>query len=85
MPQDFLSNAIYSVTPTILVGLIFWFIMRAIIRADRTERKVHADIEAQERTKAARWSLENRASDSATPAPREPATEVNTPGVSRGV
>lgn len=52
MPQDFLSNAIYSVTPTILVGLIFWFVMRAIIRADRTERKVHADIEAQERTKA---------------------------------
>lgn len=51
MPQDFLSNAIYSVTPTILVGLIFWFIMRAIIRADRTERKVHADIEAEERTR----------------------------------
>ena len=49
MPQDFWSNAIFSVTPTILVGLIFWFAMRAIIRADRTERKVHADIEAQER------------------------------------
>ncbi len=51
MPQDFWSNAIFSVTPTILVGLIFWFAMRAIIRADRTERKVYARIEAEERAK----------------------------------
>jgi len=51
MPQDFWSNAIFSVTPTILVGLIFWFAMRAIIRADRTERKVYSKIEAEERAK----------------------------------
>jgi hypothetical protein len=37
--------------PTILVGLIFWMVMRAIIRADRTERKVYAEIEAEERAK----------------------------------
>jgi flagellar biosynthesis/type III secretory pathway M-ring protein FliF/YscJ len=53
VPQDFWSNAIYSVTPTILVGLIFWFVMRAIIRSDRTERKAYADIEAEERAKLA--------------------------------
>lgn len=52
MPTDFWSNAIFSVTPTILVGLIFWFVMRAIIRADRTERKVYGEIEAEERAKA---------------------------------
>ena len=52
MPQDFWSNAIFSVTPTILVGLIFWFVMRAVIRADRTERRVYAKIEAEERAKA---------------------------------
>jgi len=51
MPADFWTNALYSVAPTILVGLIFWFIMRAIIRADRTERKVLAKIEAEERAK----------------------------------
>jgi hypothetical protein len=39
------------VTPTILVGLIFWFVMRAILRSDRTERRVHAEIEAEERAK----------------------------------
>lgn len=51
MPQEFWSNAIYSVTPTILVGLVFWFILRAILRADSTERKVRAKIEAEERAK----------------------------------
>jgi flagellar biosynthesis/type III secretory pathway M-ring protein FliF/YscJ len=49
--QDYWANAIYSVAPTILVGLIFWLVMRAIIRADRTERKVYAEIEAEERAK----------------------------------
>ena len=51
MPQDFWSNALFSVTPTILVGLIFWFALRAILRADRTERKVYARIEAEERAR----------------------------------
>ena len=52
MPQDFWSNALFSVTPTILVGLIFWFVLRAIIRSDRTERKAYAQVEAEERAKA---------------------------------
>ncbi len=49
--QDYWANAIYSVVPTVLVGLIFWMVMRAIIRADRTERKVYAEVEAEERAK----------------------------------
>jgi hypothetical protein len=52
VPEEFWANAVFSVTPTILVGLIFWFAMRAIFRADRTERKVYARIEAEERAKA---------------------------------
>lgn len=51
MLDNFWANAAYSLAPTVLVGLIFWFIMRAIIRADRTERKVYSEIEAQERAK----------------------------------
>ena len=54
MPQEFWANALYSVTPTILVGLIFWFVLRAIIRADRTERKVYSQIESEERAKLAK-------------------------------
>ena len=53
MPQDFWLNALYSVTPTVLIGLVFWFVMRSIIRADSTERKVYAEIEAEERAKLA--------------------------------
>lgn len=51
MLDDYWANAIFSVTPTILIGLVFWLILRAIIRADRTERKVYAQIEAEERAK----------------------------------
>ena len=51
MLEDFWANALYSVTPTILIGLVFWLILRSIIRADRTERKVYAQIEAEEREK----------------------------------
>ncbi len=51
MLQDYWANAIYSVVPTILVGLIFWLVMRAIVRADRTERKVYAEVEAEERAR----------------------------------
>ena len=51
MIQDYWLNALYSVIPTILLGLIFWMVLRSIIRADRTERKVYAKIEAEERAK----------------------------------
>lgn len=49
--DNFWFNAIYSVTPTIGVGLILWFVIRAIIHADRNERKTYARIEAEERAK----------------------------------
>ncbi|MER3390860.1 MAG: hypothetical protein RJQ01_12645 [Microcella sp.] len=51
MPEEFWSNAIYSVTPTILLGLIFWVVMRAIIRADRAERSAYSQVEAEERAR----------------------------------
>ncbi|WP_166787168.1 MULTISPECIES: hypothetical protein [Cryobacterium] len=49
--DNFWVSAFWSLLPTILVGLIFWVIMRSILRADRTERKVYARIEAEERAK----------------------------------
>jgi hypothetical protein len=49
--ENFWANAAYSVTPTILVGLIFWLVIRSIFRADRTERQVYSRIEAEEREK----------------------------------
>jgi len=51
--ENFWLNAAYSVTPTILIGLVFWFVMRAILRADRGERETYAEIEREEREKRA--------------------------------
>lgn len=53
MPTDFWGNAIFSVVPTIALGLIFWFILRAILRADRNERKIYARMESEERARRA--------------------------------
>ncbi|QAB17030.1 hypothetical protein Leucomu_03050 [Leucobacter muris] len=45
-------NAIWSLIPTVLIGAFFWLVMRLILRADRTERRVYQQIENEERTKA---------------------------------
>ena len=51
--MEYFWNAVWSVTPTILVGLVFWFILWAVIRADRHERKALAKVEAEERARFA--------------------------------
>jgi preprotein translocase subunit YajC len=51
MIENFWANALFSVIPTILMGLLFWFIMRSILRADRNERAIFAAMEKEERIK----------------------------------
>lgn len=34
-----------------VVGVIFWVVMRAILRSDRNERKAYAQVEAEQRAK----------------------------------
>lgn len=51
MPHGVVTGIIFALTPTIVVGLIFWFVMRAIVRADRTERAAYAKVEAEERAR----------------------------------
>ena len=58
MLENFWANAAFSVTPTILVGIIFWIVMRSILRADRTERKVYSDMETEERARRAAKAAE---------------------------
>ena len=45
------AGIIWALAPTVLVGLVFWAVMRAVVRADRSERKAYAKIEAQERAR----------------------------------
>jgi hypothetical protein len=58
--ENFWGNALYSVTPTILLGLIFWFVMRSIINADRNERSAYAKIEAEERAKLEKATADSK-------------------------
>ncbi|MDH6238248.1 hypothetical protein [Cryobacterium sp. CG_9.6] len=51
MIENFWANALFSVVPTIFLGLLFWLLLRTILRADRTERKVYAKMEAEERAR----------------------------------
>lgn len=39
----------WSLLPTVGVSIVFFFVVRGILRFDRTERRVHAQIEAEER------------------------------------
>lgn len=49
--MDDVWNALWSLFPTVCLGLLFWFVMRAIIHSDRSERRVLAEIEKEERLK----------------------------------
>jgi cytochrome c-type biogenesis protein CcmH/NrfF len=53
VPQEFWANAVFSVVPTLLVALVFFFILRAILRADRNERAAYAKLEAEELARVA--------------------------------
>lgn len=43
---------VWALTPTVLIGLFFAWVLRMILRADRSERRVFKSIEAEERAKA---------------------------------
>lgn len=43
---------LWSLTPTLLVGVFFAWVLRTILKADRTERRVFKQIEDDERRKA---------------------------------
>lgn len=49
--DSFWLAAFWSLAPTIVVSALFFFILRAVIRVDRTERRVYKKIEAEERAK----------------------------------
>ncbi|MCB1273764.1 MAG: hypothetical protein KDB25_05145 [Leucobacter sp.] len=42
-------NALWSITPTVLIGALFAIVLRLILRADRNERRLYREMEARER------------------------------------
>ncbi|OYC98423.1 hypothetical protein [Microbacterium sp. Yaish 1] len=61
--DEYVSAVIWSLLPTLVVSVLFVFVLRGILRMDRTERRAYAKIEAEER--AARGLAP--APDSSTP------------------
>ncbi len=49
MDQQIVFDALISLIPPALVGVLFYVIMRGIFRADSTERKIYAEMEADMR------------------------------------
>lgn len=49
--MDYWAAVVWALAPTVLVSALFFFILRSAFRADRTERRVYARIEAEERAK----------------------------------
>ena len=49
--DDYWVAVVWTLLPTVVVSALFFFILRSILRADRTERRVYARVEAQERAK----------------------------------
>lgn len=49
--EDYWVAVFWALLPTVVVSLLFFYILRSILRADRTERRVYARIEAEQRAK----------------------------------
>lgn len=49
--ENYWVAVFWSLIPTVVVSALFFFILRSILRADRTERRAYARIEAEQRAK----------------------------------
>ncbi|OCG76119.1 hypothetical protein [Microbacterium sediminis] len=49
--DSYWAAVVWSLLPTIVIAGLFWFVLRSILRFDRTERRAYAKIEAEERAK----------------------------------
>lgn len=49
--DSYWAAVVWSLLPTVVVLGLFIFVLRSILRMDRTERRVYSKIEAEERAK----------------------------------
>ncbi len=45
------TGILWALAPTVVVAVLFFFVLRGILRMDRSERRAYARIEAAERAK----------------------------------
>lgn len=61
--EDYWVAVFWSLLPTVVVSLLFFYILRSILRADRNERRAYARIEAEQRAKRGLPPADAAASD----------------------
>ena len=61
---------VWSLLPTTVVSIVFFYVVRSVIRMDRTERRSYAKIEAQERARRGMPARPESAAAAETPAAR---------------
>lgn len=49
--ENYWEAVLWSLLPTVVVSVVFFYIVRSVIRMDRTERRAYARVEAQERAR----------------------------------
>lgn len=49
--DDYWVAVVWTLLPTVVVSLLFFFVLRSVIRADRNERREYARLEAKERAR----------------------------------
>ena len=49
--DDYWVAVAWTLLPTLVVGSIFFYVLRSIIRADRNERREYAKIDSNERAR----------------------------------
>lgn len=49
--ENYWVAVLWSLLPTLVISVLFFFILRSVIRADRTERREYARIEKEERAR----------------------------------
>jgi flagellar biosynthesis/type III secretory pathway M-ring protein FliF/YscJ len=52
MNTDVITASLIALAPSVGVGLLFWFAMRKIFRADRNEREALARLDAEDARRA---------------------------------
>ena len=49
--ENYWEAVLWSLLPTVVVSVVFFYIVRSVIRMDRTERRAYARVEAPERAR----------------------------------
>ena len=61
--ENYWVAVFWTLLPTVVVSALFFYILHSILRADRTERRVYARIESEQRAKRGLPAVDSTASD----------------------